>query len=82
MSELEIHNARGQSCAGFIVSLLQLIKFDHLWDTPDPSEAQQQSKTLKHKGRSSYKNLYFDNSFAAVGHHSKLRTYIEFKKIS
>ncbi len=30
ISELEIHNAGGQSCAGFIVSLLKLIKFDHL----------------------------------------------------
>ncbi len=32
MSELEIHNAGGQSWAGFIVSLLKLIKFDNLWD--------------------------------------------------
>ncbi len=80
MSELEIHNEGGQSWAGFFVSLLKLFKFDHLWDTLDSSEAQKQSKTLKHKGRCSYKNLYFDHNFAAVGHHSKLRTYIEFKQ--
>ncbi len=55
ISELEMHNAGGQSWAGFIVSLLKLIKFDDLWDKPDPLEAQKQSKTLKHKGRSSYK---------------------------
>ncbi len=39
ISELEIHNAGGgQSWTGFIVSLLKLTKFDHLWDKPDSLE--------------------------------------------
>ncbi len=81
-SEQKIHKSGDTSWVTFISKLLDSINSDHFLNTTDNVVTKGQIGRLSDKLKTQLSQDYFQYNFQKIGEHSKLRTYVKFRRLT